>query len=134
MMYKCYYSTMPKLDDQISTLQERLAQLKLRQQRIEARQRAIASVRERKVEMRRKILAGAVVLERMQQSETDRHLMVTWLDQALSRAADRSLFGLEPLPPGAPGKSQTTPGFVGNDGDGVGQIDAAAAGAHGQKE
>lgn len=89
---------MPKLDDQISTLQERLAQLKLRQQRIETRQRAIASVRERKADMRRKILVGTVVLERMQRSEADQHQVVAWLDAALSRAADRALFGLAPLP------------------------------------
>ena len=41
---------MPKLDDQISTLQERLKQLKLRQQRTEARKRAIDAQRERKNE------------------------------------------------------------------------------------
>ena len=44
---------MPKLDDQISTLQERLKQLKLRQQRIDARKRAIETLRERKAETRR---------------------------------------------------------------------------------
>jgi hypothetical protein len=32
---------MPKLDDQISALQDRLKQLKLRQQRLDARKRAI---------------------------------------------------------------------------------------------
>jgi hypothetical protein len=39
---------MPKLDEQISTLQERLKQLKLRQQRSEARKRAFEAQREKK--------------------------------------------------------------------------------------
>ena len=36
---------MPKLDDQISTLQEKLQQLKLRQQRLDARKRASEALR-----------------------------------------------------------------------------------------
>ena len=96
--YKCYYRPMPKLDEQILTLQERLAQLKLRQQRVEARQHAIAAVRERKADMRRKILVGMVVLEKMQHSEADRRQVLAWLEQTLTRPADRALFGLAPAP------------------------------------
>ncbi len=50
--------SMAKLDEQISTLQQRLQQLKLRQQRIDARKRAIAATQERKADTRRKILMG----------------------------------------------------------------------------
>ena len=39
---------MPKLDEQISTLQDRLKQLKLRQQRSDARKRAVEAQREKK--------------------------------------------------------------------------------------
>ena len=53
---------MAKLDEQISTLQERLTQLKLRQQRADTRKRALDSVRERKAETRRKILIGALIM------------------------------------------------------------------------
>jgi hypothetical protein len=46
---------MPKLDDQISTLQEKLQLLKLRQQRLDARKRAAEALRERKAETRSKV-------------------------------------------------------------------------------
>ena len=89
---------MANLDEQISTLQERLGQLKLRQQRIEMRQHAIAALRERKVETRRKILLGGVALEKFRESEALQTQVLAWLDQALSRSADRMLFGLPPRP------------------------------------
>jgi hypothetical protein len=85
---------MPKLDDQISTLQQRLQQLKLRQQRIDARKRAITATRERKADTRRKILVGALVLEKIQQGEMDKEKLMAWLNEALSRASDRLLFDL----------------------------------------
>jgi large subunit ribosomal protein L7/L12 len=89
---------MAKLDEQISTLQQRLQQLKLRQQRIDARKRAITATHERKADTRRKILMGALVLEKIQQGEMDRTPLLAWLDQALSRDADRALFDLPPAP------------------------------------
>jgi len=85
---------MPKLDDQISTLQEKLHQLKLRQQRQDARRRASDALRERKATTRRRILVGGVVLAKVQQGEIDNELFRRWLDQALTRADDRALFGL----------------------------------------
>lgn len=88
---------MAKLDDQISTLQEKLLKLKLRQQRIDARAEAIKAVRERKAETRRRILVGALVLEKMQLGEIDRRQIIDWLDQSLRGAGDRALFGLAPL-------------------------------------
>ena len=85
---------MPKLDDQISALQGRLSQLKLRQQRLDARRQAIEAQRERKAETRRKILVGGIVLEKLRQGEIDCEQFRGWLDQALTRADDRALFGL----------------------------------------
>jgi uncharacterized protein (DUF3084 family) len=89
---------MPKLDEQISTLQGKLSQLKLRQQRLEARKRAVSAHRERKLAMRRQILVGAIILAKVEQGELDRQQLHGWLDQALTRADDRALFGLS-LPP-----------------------------------
>jgi hypothetical protein len=86
--------TMPKLDDQISTLQEKLTLLKLRQQRLDSRKRAIAAQRERKVLTRKKILVGGIVLAKLEQSELDPLQFRAWLDQALTRADDRALFDL----------------------------------------
>jgi len=91
---------MPKLDDQISTLQEKLTQLKLRQQRLDARQRALDALRERKATTRRKILVGGVVLAKVEHGEIDAEQFRGWLDQALTRADDRALFGLPPSDPG----------------------------------
>lgn len=91
---------MPKLDEQISTLQQRLNQLKLRQQRVDARRRAIAAGRERKADTRRKILVGGIVLEKLQSGEMERQRMTAWLDAALTRASDRALFDLPGLSAG----------------------------------
>ena len=85
---------MPKLDDQISTLQEKLTQLKLRQQRLDARKRAIDALRERKATTRRKILVGGIVLAKVEHGEIDSEQFRGWLDRALTRAEDRALFGL----------------------------------------
>lgn len=88
---------MAKLDEQISTLQERLTQLKLRQQRLDARKHAMDSVRERKAETRRRILVGTVIMAKAQSGEMDQALLRGWLERALKGTADRALFGLDPL-------------------------------------
>ena len=87
---------MSKLDDQISTLQSKLAQLKVRQQRIDARTRALASRRARKDDTRRKILVGAIVMTKVEQGEMDQTQLQRWLDRALVRPDDRALFELLP--------------------------------------
>jgi hypothetical protein len=87
---------MPKLDEQIATLEDRLKQLKLRQQRIDARQRALQAQRQRKAETRRKILVGGAVLAKVQRGEIAAEQLRDWLDQALTRADDRAMFGLPP--------------------------------------
>lgn len=87
---------MPKLDDQIATLQEKLKQLKTRQQNIENRQRAISAKRERKNDTRRKILIGATVLARIDRRELDPMELRAWLTVHLTRDDDRALFDLPP--------------------------------------
>jgi hypothetical protein len=89
----------PKLDEQISVLQDRLSQLKLRQQRVDARKRAIELQRERKAETRRNVLVGAVVLSKVRGGEMDANLLRSWLGAALSRPSDRALFDLPPPDP-----------------------------------
>ncbi len=85
---------MPKLDDRIATLQERLQQLKAQQQRIVARQKSIESQRQRKADTRRKILVGAVVLARTEQGRLSEAELRGWMDEALTRPDDRALFDL----------------------------------------
>ncbi|MGA2187727.1 MAG: mobilization protein [Steroidobacteraceae bacterium] len=87
---------MPKLDEQISTLQERLTQLKLRQQRNEARRRALESQRERKAETRRRFVVGTVILDKVAHGEIERSQLLAWLDSSLTRPEDRALFDLPP--------------------------------------
>jgi hypothetical protein len=89
-------ASMPKLDDQISTLQERLKQLKLRQQRVDARKRAIDTMRERKAETRRQFVVGSVILAKVQEGAMDPMQLRDWLDQTLTRRDDRALFHLPP--------------------------------------
>jgi septal ring factor EnvC (AmiA/AmiB activator) len=85
---------MPKLDDRIATLQERLQQLKAQQQRIAAKQKSIESQRQRKADTRRKILVGAIVLARIEQGRLSEAELRGWMDEALTRPEDRALFDL----------------------------------------
>ena len=85
---------MAKLDDQISVLQERLTQLKVRQQRQDARQRAIEGERQRKADTRRRILVGSVVLDKVRDGDFDSGVLRAWLDSSLTRPGDRALFDL----------------------------------------
>ena len=83
-----------KLDDRIAGLEDKLRQLKARQARAEARQRALLSRRARKDDTRRKILAGAIVLAKVKAGDLDPKRFREWLDQALTRTDDRVLFEL----------------------------------------
>lgn len=83
-----------KLDERITTLEERLKQLKVRQQRAEARAKSLASRRARKDDTRRKILIGAILLAKVEQGQFDQKQLRRWLDKALTRNDDRKLFGL----------------------------------------
>lgn len=80
--------------EQIATLEERLRQLKAKEQLILARQRKLESQRARKVDTRRKILVGAIVLAKVEQGVVAESQLREWLDGALRRADDRELFGL----------------------------------------
>ena len=85
---------MTKLDDRVATLEEKLKQLKVRQQRITARASALASRRARNEDTRRKILAGAMILAKVEAGDFDSRTFKRWLDKALVREDDRKLFNL----------------------------------------
>lgn len=89
---------MSKVDEQIATLEERLRQLKARQQKTIARQRAFESHKERKNDTRRKILIGAIVLARIKQGRFPETELRAWMDEALTRPDDRALFALSERP------------------------------------
>jgi len=85
---------MVKLDERISSLETKLKQLKMRQTRLEARKKSLASRRARKDDTRRKILVGAIVLARAEQGQLPHQELRAWLDAALTRPDDRALFDL----------------------------------------
>ncbi len=85
---------MTKLSARITALEERLGQLKARQQKSDAHRRTLESRRARRDDTRRKILIGAIVLAKIEQGAFDKAVLVSWLDQGLTRADDRVLFDL----------------------------------------
>ena len=91
----------PKLDERISTLETKLKQLKVRQQRIDARARALVNRRARKDDTRRKILIGATVQARIATHQLDHAELERWLDAHLTRDDDRALFELPAVPSSA---------------------------------
>lgn len=83
-----------KIADRIDALEQRLKQLKTQQQRLESRKRTQNARTERREELRKKVLVGAVVLAKVERGEIDENTLRAWLDGALSKAEDRALFGL----------------------------------------
>ena len=87
-----------KLNERISNLEQRLGQLRGQRQREDQRKRTFESRKTRKEDTRRKILIGALVLARVQQGRFSEGELKSWLDEALTRADDRALFGLSASP------------------------------------
>ena len=81
--------------NELTEAERRLAQLKARQERLDARLRYLASSKARKDETRRKILAGAILIAKVEAGDFDSRTFKRWLDKALTRKDDRELFGLE---------------------------------------
>lgn len=90
------------IEDKIKAQEEKLKQLKAQKQQIEARKRAAAAKITRQQDTRRKVLAGAMMLEMMERDENTRQRFMQRLDNYLTRPDDRSLFNL-------PEKAETAP-------------------------
>ena len=78
--------------DRIRQLEEQRARINAKIQRVRSRE----SQEERKRETRRKILAGAMVLDRVARKELAEKLFKADMDRFLERDQDRALFGLPP--------------------------------------
>ena len=89
---------MPGIDDRIADLERRLKQAKALKQQQLARERAAEKKRQRSDDTRRKILVGAVILAKVEHGEWPKERLREWMDKALTRADDRTLFGLLPAP------------------------------------
>lgn len=83
-----------KAEAEIEALKKKLAEAKARKAKIEARQRAAESKKKRAEDTRRKILAGALVLELIEEKEETKRRFMEQLDKFLTREDDRALFGL----------------------------------------
>ena len=88
---------MPGIDDRIADLEKRLKQAKALKQQQVTRERAAEKKRQRSDDTRRKILVGAVILAKVEHGEWPKERLREWMDKALTRADDRTLFGLPTL-------------------------------------
>ena len=97
--------TLSKLEASIEAQQKKLAQLKAQKQRIEAREKTKLQGLARKQDTRRKVLAGAMLLELMDKDTEVQKQILARLSAFLVRHDDRALFGLKTLPPSAAPKA-----------------------------
>jgi hypothetical protein len=99
---------MPGIEDRIADLERRLKQAKALKQQQVARERAAEKKRQRSEDTRRKILVGAVILAKVEHGEWPKERLRELMDKALTRADDRALFGLLPVPSEAGTRPQNT--------------------------
>lgn len=84
-----------KLEATIEAQQKKLAQLKARKQKMDALHKARLSGQARRQDTRRKVLAGAMLLELMNKDPELQKQMLGKLSGFLTRPEDRALFGLK---------------------------------------
>ena len=90
------------IEARIKAQEQKLKQLKAQKQQIEARKRSAAAKITRQQDTRRKVLAGAMILEMMERDENTRQRFMQRFDSYLTRPDDRALFDL-------PQKADTAP-------------------------
>ena len=84
----------------VAKLEEEKAAVRLARKAQKVRQyQAVQRTRERKLDTRRKILAGALALKHMTRHVTFGAAFRELLAEHIIRDEERALFGLEPLPP-----------------------------------
>lgn len=83
---------MSRLEDRIAAAEQRLKALKARHVRAATKQRTRDAKHKRQEELRRKILVGAVVLERVERGEIEKSLLARWMEGALQTEEDEALF------------------------------------------
>ena len=82
-----------KLEAAIDANQKKLAQLKLKKQKMDAFHRAKLTGAARMQDTRRKVLAGAMLLDLMDKDPEVKKTMTGKLSSFLTRPEDRALFG-----------------------------------------
>lgn len=99
---------MTPIEERIKAQEDKLKQLKALRQRQESALRAAQAKKDRSAQTRRKVLAGALVLGMMEESEETKKRFLGRLDMFLTRADDRALFDLPPKPE-ATAEASSTP-------------------------
>ena len=93
---------MTTLDEKIAKLEEehkkKINQLKAKNELLEARKLTALIKGNKSRDTRRKILAGALILDIIAKDEAAKNKFMPQLDKYLTRADDRTLFNLNPLP------------------------------------
>jgi hypothetical protein len=90
---------MKTIEERITEQEAKLRQLKAKQQQLLARKRTAESRRSRADDTRRKILLGAMLLQRMTEDENVKNRTLLELGYWLSRDDDRELFSLTRMTP-----------------------------------
>ena len=92
---------MATIDEQIAKLEEehkkKINQLKAKNEQLEARKLTVLLKGNKSRDTRRKILAGALILDIMEKDEAAKNRFMVQLDKYLTRDDDRALFDLKSL-------------------------------------
>lgn len=88
--------TITELAARIDAQQKKLSQLKERKAKLESIARAKSDEKERAADTRRKILAGAVILNAARLGKINPVFLGQLLDEGLEKASDREVFKLGP--------------------------------------
>ncbi|MDK4587443.1 mobilization protein [Kingella kingae] len=89
---------MANIDNKISQVEAKLKQLRERKKLAENREKKKLKEQERKDDTRKKILLGAMYLQKMRSDEIAHEKILMSLDKFLKENRDRKLFGLPELP------------------------------------
>lgn len=85
---------MKTMEERIVAAEQNLRNLKERHQKAETKRKRDEAQQTKKNEARRKILAGTVVLEKVERGEITESQFRKWLESALTEPDDRALFDL----------------------------------------
>lgn len=87
-------TSIEKAKQRVKDLEDKLKQAKALKQKAEARVKTAEAKKKRVDDTRRKILVGAAILAKVERGEWPKDKMLEMMNQQLTRADDRSLFGL----------------------------------------
>jgi hypothetical protein len=83
-----------KMEERIASMEQQLKALKERHQKAETKRKRDEAQKAKRDQARRKVLAGSVVLEKVERGEIAEAQFRKWLDSGLTEAEDRALFNL----------------------------------------